>query len=93
MKNKALKITLLIPFVILLLPAVAMMFSNEVNWSAFDFIIAAILLYGASFAIYLISILKIKWLRITLMAAVFMLLVLVWGELAVGLFGTPFAGN
>jgi hypothetical protein len=93
MKNKALKITLLIPFVILLLPAVAMMFSNEVNWSAFDFIIAAILLYGASFAIYLISILKIKWLRITLMAAVFMLLVFVWGELAVGLFGTPFAGN
>lgn len=93
MKNKALKITLLIPAIILMLPVLAMLFSDEVNWSAFDFIIAAILLYGASFAIYLSATLKTKWLRIGLMAAIFMILVLVWGELAVGLFGTPFAGN
>lgn len=93
MKNKALKITLAIPALILLLPAIAMLFSSEVTWSAFDFIIAAFLLYGASFAIYLIISIKTKWLRIGLMAAILVVLILIWGELAVGLFGTPFAGN
>jgi hypothetical protein len=93
MRNKALKITLVFPAVILLLPAIAMLFSSEVKWSVFDFIIAAILLYGASFGIYLITSIKTKWLRIGLMSVIFMLFILVWGELAVGIFGTPFAGN
>jgi hypothetical protein len=57
-KKLKIKILLTIPLIILLIPAVAMFLSNEVNWSAFDFIIAAILLYVTSLFIYIGSTLK-----------------------------------
>lgn len=93
MNKKSLRLTLAIPALILLVPAITMIFTDQVNWSVFDFIIAAILLYGASFAIYLSATLKTKWLRIGLTAAIFLVLIIVWAELAVGISGTPFAGN
>ena len=79
---------------ILMVPLIAMQFTNEVNWDVFDFIIAGGLLLGTCFlGEYLIR--KIKNLQhraavIILLKAAF---ILIWVELAVGLFGSPIAGN
>jgi hypothetical protein len=37
-----------IPTALLIAPAVAMQFTREVQWSAFDFVLASVLLYGAT---------------------------------------------
>jgi len=79
---------------ILLIPFVAMQFTTEVNWSIFDFLVAGILLFVAGIAFYLI-IKKLKTIHLKVIASIFLFLAfcLVWAELAVGIFGTPLAGN
>jgi hypothetical protein len=80
--------------VLLAANAVAMLFTDEVQWSAFDFAVAALLLGGAALAVDWVWT-KIKGRRSRIIGAVAVLLVLalIWGELAVGLFGSPWAGN
>ena len=79
---------------LLLVPAIAMLFTSEVNWKLGDFLIAAILLFGTGILIEVIlrTIHKPK-LKLILITTVIILLVLFWMELAVGIFGTPFAGS
>ena len=79
---------------LLLIPLIAMQYTDEVNWSAFDFLIAAILLLGTGFTFDLI-LRKVKSTpyRIAFSIALLVILLLVWMELAVGIFGTPFAGH
>jgi len=80
--------------VVLLIPFIAMQFTDEVKWSLFDFIIAGALLLttGLLFELIMRKVTS-KEKRIVLAIAVFILLALIWIELAVGLFGTPFAGS
>lgn len=79
---------------ILFVPFTAMQFTQEVNWSLFDFVLAAGLLLGAGFAIdFTIRKLKGSTSKIFVIAAIALAFILVWAELALGLFGTPFAGN
>ena len=70
------------------------LFAEGWNWSPFDFIIAAVLLFGTAFLIHLV-IRSEKAFRHKLMIclAIVFVLVLVWVELAVGIFGSPFAGS
>jgi len=77
-----------------LLPLVAMQFTNEVNWKLNDFLVAAVLLFTTGFVIDLI-IFKVnsKSKRILMAILVFVFFVLIWMELAVGIFGTAIAGN
>lgn len=93
-KNQSLGIILFVATALLLVPLVAMQFITEVNWTASDFLIAAILLYGTGFLIEL-AIRKVKKYEVRLLVIIGILLVLflVWAELAVGVFGTPFAGS
>jgi len=90
MKSKDLTIV----FLVLLIPMIAMQFTDEVNWSYMDFIIAAGLLSSLGVVIYyalnFLKNQKYKWLIIGLVVLLF---ILIWAELAVGIFGTPFAGN
>ncbi|WP_443946544.1 hypothetical protein ACJVDH_05390 [Pedobacter sp. AW1-32] len=87
-------IILSITAVILAIPLIAMQFTNEVNWTASDFIVAAILLLSTGLAIELvIRNLKTGLLRTVILIVVLLMLFLVWAELAVGIFGTPFAGS
>ena len=72
---------------VLLVPAIAMQFSTEVNWGAEDFLAAAALLFCAGAAM------AIGWrrtrspaLRTAITSAIALCLALVWAELAVGLF-------
>jgi peptidoglycan/LPS O-acetylase OafA/YrhL len=79
---------------ILLVPFVAMRFTNEVNWTIVDFIVAAILLGGTGLAFILLARrTRQAKRRIAIGAVLLAALLLVWAELAVGIFGTPFAGN
>jgi hypothetical protein len=82
------------PLLLLLLPLIGMFFSNEINWSFFDFIIMGILILSLSFSIkqVLKTIKNINY-RILIIAVILILFLLIWAELAVGIFDTPFAGS
>ena len=79
---------------LLLIPLIAMQLTNEVNWSFFDFIIMGALLTitGLLIGIILKKVNNSKNRRI-LIVTIVMIFFLIWAELAVGLFGTPFAGD
>lgn len=93
-ENKRLSIILITVMVFLLIPFIAMQFTNEVNWGFFDFVIAGVLLLGTGLACELVlRMIRNPWYRIGILATVLIALALIWIELAVGIFGTPFAGN
>jgi hypothetical protein len=78
----------------LLIPLIAMQFTDEVVWGLFDFAIAALLLLSSGFAYWLIARNLSSTATKAIIAAVLLLaFVLIWMELAVGIFGTPLAGN
>ena len=77
----------------LLIPFIAMQFSSEVNWNFADFVIAGVLLLSAALSIdYVMRNFK-KQHRIAIIVTIVIGLMLIWAELAVGIFGTPFAGS
>jgi len=83
-----------IPAILFCIPVLGNIFSKEFDWSAADFVIAAVLLFGTAFVIDLIQrIIKNKTYKILLCCMVVFLLLVTWVELAVGLFGSPFAGS
>jgi hypothetical protein len=93
-KNKRLGFLLLAATAILTIPLIAMQFTSEVDWNLFDFLIMGILLYGTVFAIeFIFRFIKTKTERIVFSAIVLILFILIWMELAVGIFGSPIAGN
>ncbi len=94
MKNKRLIGIVLTATLLLLIPLIAMQFTAEVNWTLSDFVIAGVLLLGTGLICKLVM-RKVKKTnrRIILCAILLALLLLIWIELAVGLFGTPFAGS
>ena len=93
-QNKRLIAIVLTVVLLLLIPFIAMQFTTEVNWSLPDFMIAAVLLLGTGLMCELV-LRKVKKTssRIAICFALFLALMLVWIELAVGIFGTPFAGS
>jgi asparagine N-glycosylation enzyme membrane subunit Stt3 len=91
---KTLIIIFTIVLLLLLIPFVAMQFTNEVNWSFFDFIVAGILLLVTSLTIdFVLQKIKSRKNQIIIVAIIIILLLLLWAELAVGIFGSPIAGN
>ena len=91
--NRLIKIISAVAF-LLLIPPVAMQFTDEVSWSVFDFLVAAIILLSAGFTFDLI-LRKVKSTprRVAFTIALLVVLLLVWAELAVGIFVTPLAGH
>ncbi len=83
-----------IPLVILSIPLIAMQFTKEVNWTFSDFLVMGILLFATVFTInFVLNKFKSLKSRLILIVGIIALLVLVWAELAVGIFGSPLAGN
>lgn len=79
---------------VLTIPLIAMRFSDEVNWTNFDFFVAAILIFGTGMSLeFIVRKIKNPRTRILVVTATFIFLLLIWLELAVGVFGTPFAGR
>lgn len=93
-KMKGLIAVPIVALVLLLIPLIAMQFTSEVLWTLSDFFIAFMLLLCAGLALWLvIALVKNTRNKIALLAAILFLFFLVWAELAVGIFGTPFAGS
>ena len=79
---------------LLLIPFIGMQYSNEVNWSLNDFIIMGVILL--SFGIFINKIIYHVVAfnkRVILISTLIILFLLLWAELAVGLFNSPFAGS
>lgn len=93
-KTKRLAIIFLIVLGLLLIPFLAMQLTSQVNWSVFDFLLAGTLLSGTGILLNLV------WLRATttrrrlvLCGLILFGLLVLWAELAVGIFGSPIAGS
>lgn len=94
MQNKRLIGIVLAVGILLLVPFLAMQFTDEVSWTLFDFLIAGVLLLGTGLLCELAmrKVSRIEY-RIAICGALLVGLLLIWIELAVGIFGTPFAGS
>ena len=72
----------------------ALSFTGIFEWSPFDFLIAGVLLIGLAIIINLvINYTKKPTLRWLFLLITFLLFILLWIELAVGLFGSPLSGS
>ena len=92
--NKRLIAIVLSVVLLLFVPLIAMQFTDEVNWKLGDFIIAAALLFGAGLVCeWVLRKVPKSTYRIAIIAVVLAILLLIWVELAVGLFGTSFSGT
>ncbi|MGB1608684.1 MAG: hypothetical protein ACPHBN_03110 [Gammaproteobacteria bacterium] len=66
----------------------------DLDWSGFDFLVMASLILSLSIFINLILYyLNSSRLKLLLVFILVILFLLIWAELAVGIFGTPFAGS
>lgn len=92
-KNKNIVRIVLGTALILSVPLAAMVFTDEVNWSLFDFVIMGGLLLGTGFMYELITRIFGTRYRTGIALVLAGLFLLIWAELAVGVFGTPFAGD
>src|SRR5580765_3290651 len=93
-QNKRLIGILVASSLLLLAPLIAMQCTNEVSWKLGDFVAAAVLLFGTGLLCEFVirKVTKIQY-RVALCAVVLVAFVLTWLELAVGIFGSPFAGS
>jgi peptidoglycan/LPS O-acetylase OafA/YrhL len=94
MQNKRQIIIVLVVALLLLIPLIAMQFTDEVNWTLFDFVVAGVLLLGIGLLCELVmrKVKKIR-LRIAICVALLIMLLLIWAELAVGIFRSPLSGQ
>lgn len=92
--QKSILRVVLVTALILAVPLVAMQFTNEVDWDIRDFTIIGALLLVTGFT-YELGVKRIKNVNYRTMAGLALLaaLFLIWAELAVGVFGSPFAGS
>ncbi len=92
--NKRLIVILISVALLLFIPFIAMQFTSEVNWSPLDFLVMGILLLSTGL-IFDLTLRKVKKMehRFVLGLVILISFFLIWAELAVGIFGTPFAGS
>lgn len=82
------------PLFLLLIPAVAMMLGYTVQWSWFDFMVMGSLLLGLGLGTsFVLKKFKQSPHRLSYLSAVIIVFLLIWAELAVGVFGSPLAGH
>jgi hypothetical protein len=84
-----------ITLLILLIPLVAMQFTDEVDWSVSDFIIMGILIFTMVLAFVLITRQAINLMyKAAIASAIGSTFLMIWANMAVGLIGSgPHAGN
>lgn len=77
-----------------MIPLIAMQFTSEVVWTPMDFVVAGVLLLSLGFAAtYLWKKLAKNTYRFYIIVGLILLFLLLWAELAVGIFGSPIAGS
>jgi len=92
--NLTLTKRVLSPLSLLLIPFIGNIFSNQVNWSLFDFIIMGLVLGILGIIIhFILEKVRDKKFRIVPIIFVLIIFLMIWAELAVGVFGSPIAGS
>lgn len=85
---------LTVPALLLTIAFFGNLFVEGWNWSPFDFIIAGALLFGTAFFINgVVKSKKTFFSKLLICMMILLVLFLIWAELAVGIFGSPFAGS
>jgi len=75
------------PLLLLFIPLIGMLITDEINWSLFDFIIMGVLLTLLSVGInYVINCTKNLKNRILYIGILLLIFLLIWVELSVGIF-------
>jgi len=79
--------------ILLTIPFLSNMYINDFNWSLVDFIIMGVLIFSfLSFNNFVRK--KFSGIKETLaIIIVVIVFILLWAELAVGIFGSPFSGS
>jgi len=91
MKKRVLIQLLGVSLCILCIPLISMMMTDQVAWGPGDFIIAFVFLFGLGSSIVFF---RKKYPRKTwIIFLIILLFLLLWAELAVGVFGSTVAGN
>ena len=77
-----------------MIPLLAMQFTEDVSWSIYDFVVMGFLLLFFSLGID-VTMKKVKNENIKILYVVLTILIflLIWAELAVGIFDSHFAGD
>ena len=79
---------------LLLIPVIGRLVTDQIHWSSFDFIIMGSLLFCFGVGIELVNT-RVKHVkkRLLYLGILVLMFLLIWAELAVGIFGTPYAGS
>ena len=76
------------------MPLIGMQLSSEINWELFDFIVAEIIITVLILVVELIfRKVQSSKKRFWLVFLIWVLFIMIWVELAVGIFESPFAGT
>jgi len=93
MQNKYLALAVVI-LCVLCIPLIGMQLSTEVNWTALDFVTAAVLLFGTGMlSLKLYSKSRSSKYFLVLLILVILAFILVWVKMAVGIFDSPISGS
>ncbi len=91
MKNSAFILHALSP---LLIPLLANQISDQVNWNVMDFITMGILLiFSGYWTQIVIKKIKSKSKKVVFISLILLIFLLLWAEMAVGIFNSPIAGS
>jgi peptidoglycan/LPS O-acetylase OafA/YrhL len=91
--RRLISIVLAVPF-LLLIPFIANLFSDGEGWSLFDYILmGSLLLITGLVCEFVLRKVKKTEHRLAICGAILLGLLIIWAELAVGIFGSPVAGN
>lgn len=93
MSTSSLKYIFFFTMGVLFIPFLAMQFSNEVNWSLFDFVVMGVLVFSAGVVFQFVMRKVSDKFRMPLLIILALVVLLLWTELAVGVFGSPLAGS
>lgn len=93
-KNKSIITISSVVVALLCIPLIAMQFTNEVNWSIMDFMVMGILLFSTGILLdFIFKKVKRSNFRLAYGFIAIAIFLLIWAELAVGIFGSPLAGS
>ena len=94
MDKKRLRYRLLLFWSLLLIPLVGSQFTTEIQWDMYDYLAAVLLLSAGAWSIEgILQSQKSKHLKKIGVVVILLLLLILWAEMAVGLFGSPLAGH